>query len=235
VVGKPSRVSGAFDLGLASAAAKLGDEAPAAPRCAHSRRRARGLRGAMATTSRGAGERSRDAQPTCIPMAPSPPCPSRLDGRRAPHRGRGMPAWAVLRCPHHPCPSGGDESWPNTGTTPRGRAQNSKRRSHPWPGGLGGDHQHPAARSASTAARAAIFAEHVYPSARSFEPKLQPGAMTGGLRRLITLAGTRRSPAGKTTPTHASPLFRHCPGASRCCPLRAYLACDSRITDGVAM
>jgi len=147
----------------------------------------------------------------------------------------GMPAWAVLRCPHHPCPSGGDESWPNTGTTPRGRAQNSKRRSHPWPGGLGGDHQHPAARSASTAARAAIFAEHVYPSARSFEPKLQPGAMTGGLRRLITLAGTRRSPAGKTTPTHASPLFRHCPGASRCCPLRAYLACDSRITDGVAM
>jgi hypothetical protein len=47
--------------------------------------------------------------------------------------------------------------------------------SHPWPGRLGGDRQHPAVRSATTAAKAAIFAGHTCPSARSFEPKLQPG------------------------------------------------------------
>ena len=85
-----------------------------------------------------------------------------------------VPAWAVLWCPHHPCPCSGDESWPTTGMTPRGRAQNSERRSHQWPGGLGGDHQHPAVPSATTAAKAAIFAEHACPSARTFEPKLRP-------------------------------------------------------------
>ena len=85
----------------------------------------------------------------------------------------------ISRCPRGQCSHRGVGR-----RTPSGEATNSH-------GGLGRDHQHPAAPSASTAAKAAIFAEHAYLCARSFESiraklrsKDAAWGMTGGLRRL---------------------------------------------------
>ena len=157
---------------------------------------------------------------------------------------------AVLRCPHHPCPCSGAESWPTTGMTPRGRAglgaakppiaRGTRRRPPTPPPSL----RRPLQRKQLSLLSAPIIRGASKRSCsrgddRRATPPTRPGWKPADHLRVQTptseaspsLSALSRWVSSLSFIRHPQCSFPSWFAAARC----AYLVCDSRITDGLAL